>query len=72
LALKGAKVYIGARTQEKALSGISEMLKLSRLLEGFIHPLAMDLGNFEAVQKVARDFVAREERLDILVNNAAM
>jgi NAD(P)-dependent dehydrogenase (short-subunit alcohol dehydrogenase family) len=73
LVLKGAKVYVGARNEEKAMSAIREMAKRSPSLKaGYLHPLAMDLGNFKAVQEVARNFVAKEDRLDILVNNAAM
>jgi NAD(P)-dependent dehydrogenase (short-subunit alcohol dehydrogenase family) len=37
-----------------------------------LKPLAADLGNFSDVQRAAREFIAAEDRLDILVNNAAV
>ena len=66
-------MYVGARTEEKAMRGIGEMIKMSPTLKPqSLQPLAMDLGNFQAVQRVAQHFVASEKRLDILVNNAGM
>jgi NAD(P)-dependent dehydrogenase (short-subunit alcohol dehydrogenase family) len=73
LAIKGAKVYVGARNAQKAQDAIVEMRNApSTIREGNLLPLAMDLGNLSEVQKVAQAFVARETRLDILVNNAGL
>jgi NAD(P)-dependent dehydrogenase (short-subunit alcohol dehydrogenase family) len=71
LALKGAKVFIGARSLEKSASGIAAILTTSpHVLADNLKPLVMDLGNFKQVKHVAEEFVKTEPRLDILVNNA--
>lgn len=73
LALRGAKVYVGARSLAKAQFGIQEMLKESTHLQvETLKPLALDLGNLKEVRTVAEKFVKEEERLDILVNNAGL
>ncbi|KAF5984427.1 light induced alcohol dehydrogenase Bli-4 [Fusarium coicis] len=73
LALKGAKVYIGARNLQKATKAIRTMLAESpQLKPESLVPFAVDMGNFKQVQFAARKVVAEEPRLDILVNNAAV
>ncbi|KZP14456.1 short-chain dehydrogenase [Athelia psychrophila] len=73
LAIKGAKVYVGARNVQKAQAAIEEMRKdTPSIAEGNLVPLAMDLGDLKEVQTGASEFVAKEERLDILVNNAGL
>ncbi|KAH7385615.1 short-chain dehydrogenase [Pyrenochaeta sp. MPI-SDFR-AT-0127] len=73
LALKGAKVYIGARSLAKAQSGIEEIMKESPQLQAEnLKPLAIDLGNLKEVKLVAEKFGKEEDRLDILVNNAGL
>ncbi|KAF5623087.1 light induced alcohol dehydrogenase Bli-4 [Fusarium sp. NRRL 52700] len=73
LALKGAKVYIGARNLQKATKAIRTMLAQSpQLKPESLVPFAVDMGNFKQVQFAARKVVAEEPRLDILVNNAAV
>ncbi|KAJ1717549.1 hypothetical protein NYO67_219 [Aspergillus flavus] len=71
LAIKGAKVYVGARNREKSQNAIDEMLQSTpSLVHERLVPLAMDLNDFQQVQRTARGILEREERLDILVNNA--
>ncbi|KAG5809205.1 hypothetical protein H9Q74_013954 [Fusarium xylarioides] len=73
LALKGAKVYIGARNLQKATKAIRTMLAESpQLKPESLVPFAVDMGNCKQVQFAARKVVAEEPRLDILVNNAAV
>ncbi|KAI0468715.1 short-chain dehydrogenase [Xylaria cf. heliscus] len=73
LALVGARVYIGARNQEKADGAIKNMLEENPSLDpALLRPLVMDMCNFREVQRVARQFLKDEDRLDILVNNAAL
>ncbi|KAF5712174.1 light induced alcohol dehydrogenase Bli-4 [Fusarium mundagurra] len=73
LALKGAKVYIGARNLQKATKAIRTMLAESpQLKPESLVPFVVDMGNFKQVQFAARKVVAEEPRLDILVNNAAV
>ncbi|KAH7114204.1 NAD-P-binding protein [Dendryphion nanum] len=74
LALKGAKVYVGARSTEKAQSAIQAMVALSpdALPAGTLRPFVADLGNFRQVKEAAKEFISMENRLDILVNNAGI
>ncbi|KAI0909974.1 short-chain dehydrogenase [Ustulina deusta] len=73
LALAGARVYVGARSQEKADGAIKNMLEDSPSLDAAsLRPLVMDLSDFHQVRRVARRFLEDEDRLDILVNNAAL
>ncbi|KAE8318590.1 hypothetical protein BDV41DRAFT_382167 [Aspergillus transmontanensis] len=71
LAIKGAKIYVGARNREKSQHAIDEMLQSTPSLnQERLVPLAMDLNNFQQVQSTAGGILERGERLDILVNNA--
>ena len=73
LFLKGAKVFIGARSFEKALSAIESMKSSSPSSDSsLLKPLIMNLGDFKDVKRVAEKFVEEEERLDILVSNAGL
>lgn len=71
--IKGAKVYIGARSLPKAESAIVELRRLTPSVPvENLRPLVMDLNDLKEVQRVARGFVTSESRLDILVNNAVL
>jgi NAD(P)-dependent dehydrogenase (short-subunit alcohol dehydrogenase family) len=73
LVLKGARVYVGARSQEKANTAIKNMLEDNQSIDAaLLKPLIMDLCDFQSVQRAARGILESEERLDILVNNAAV
>jgi NAD(P)-dependent dehydrogenase (short-subunit alcohol dehydrogenase family) len=74
LALKGAKVYVSARSLEKAESAIKYMKENNPSLasSGLLHPLALELSDLQNIGAVARDFASKEKRLNILVNNAAL
>ncbi|KAJ3845751.1 hypothetical protein EV368DRAFT_90161 [Lentinula lateritia] len=74
LALHGAKVYVHARTLNKAQVGITAILASSqgRISVEQLEPFVVELSNLRAVRDVAAAFVAKESRLDILVNNAGV
>lgn len=74
LALKGAKVYVSARSLEKANSAIKQMKEgnPSLAVGDLLHPLALELGDLQGINAKAAKFAAEEGRLDILVNNAAL
>lgn len=75
---EGAKVYIAARNEQQSLESIEKLKEDLRLgqdgpgSDGQVHFLKLDLGDPRNVKKVAEDFMAKESRLDVLVNNAAM
>jgi len=81
LAQKGAKVYMGARNEERATAAIEEIEEELRTWKGAngedsstrgsVHWLPLNLSDPRLVKKAAIEFLGKEERLDILVNNAS-
>lgn len=73
LARSGAKVYLAARNRHKGLDAI-ERIKVAGLSpgKGQIELLELDLAAPKLAKMAAEEFLKREERLDILVNNAAV
>ncbi|HVN51088.1 MAG TPA: SDR family oxidoreductase [Acidimicrobiales bacterium] len=61
----GAKVYISSRKAEVCEEVAAELSEI-----GPCTPLPADLSSFEECERLAREIVAREPRLHILVNNA--
>lgn len=68
---KGCKVYLAARSEEKANEAIQEILsenpqgKASNLVF-----LPFDMTDLKSIKKAAETIKEKEERLDIIVNNA--
>jgi len=71
LARRGAKVYMAARNESKAVAAISE-LERQGLNDGSVVFLHCNLPDPHAVKRAAERFLQLETRLDILINNAAM
>ncbi|KAJ7758350.1 NAD-P-binding protein [Mycena metata] len=71
LARQGAKIYMASRDATKAQAAIKK-LESEGLGEGSVQFLELDLADLRGVSRVAKQFAEREERLDILVNNAAI
>jgi len=69
LARKGAKVYMGARDEGRALEAIKQ-LQADNINDGSVHWLKLDLSDPRAAQRAAQEFLEKENRLDIIVNNA--
>ncbi|KAL1732111.1 hypothetical protein EV714DRAFT_282969 [Schizophyllum commune] len=67
---KGAKVYIGARTVEKAQAGIDALKQANP--NAVALPFVAEISDLKQVKEAAAKVLETEERLDILVNNAAM
>ncbi|KAI0372109.1 NAD-P-binding protein [Pilatotrama ljubarskyi] len=69
----GAKVYIGARSEERAKAAI-ERLRAEGLEpgKGDLEWLELDLGDPRKAKQSAEAFLTKEKRLDILVNNAGV
>lgn len=72
LALKGARVYITARSTEKAQDGVTKMRGEAGSKSIDVRPLVTELASLETVRDAAKVIREKETRLDILVNNAAM
>ncbi|KAJ7083145.1 NAD-P-binding protein [Mycena belliarum] len=69
LARKGAKVYMAARSEERAADAIKQ-LKSEDIKDGSVHWLKLDLTDPRAAKQSAREFLEKEERLDILSSSA--
>lgn len=65
-------MYVGARSLEKANSAV-EAYKASAPAgsTGSFHPLVIDLSDLKQVKEAGKKFVKSEDRLNILVHNAA-
>ncbi|KAF4335898.1 reductase [Fusarium beomiforme] len=70
LALKGARVYIASRSSERVNKAISEMRQNSPDLD--LHFLKLDLQDLQSIKDTTADFMSRENRLDLLINNAGI
>jgi len=70
LARKGAEVIMACRTQDKAGAAIQQIQEeLPQAKLEFIH---LDLADLASVKKFAADFKSRNDRLDVLLNNAGI
>jgi retinol dehydrogenase-12 len=70
LFLKGAKVYIAARSQEKSQKAIDELKKETRNESVFFLRLKLDLTELVAIKAAAEQFIDKEPELHGLYNNA--
>ncbi|KAA1470089.1 NAD-P-binding protein [Dentipellis sp. KUC8613] len=72
LALHGAKVYLACRTGSKAQAAIRNIENATPSLKGQdrVVWLPLDLSSVVGSKKAAEEFLAKEKRLDILINNA--
>jgi NAD(P)-dependent dehydrogenase (short-subunit alcohol dehydrogenase family) len=67
----GAKVYITARTLEKGQKVASELNKANPDSPA-IEVVVADLSNLQSVRDGAKDFLARSNKLNVLLNNAGV
>ncbi len=65
----GAKVYISSR---KAETCDATAARLAETYGGECISIPADLSSVEAIEAFARDFQSREDRLDVLINNAGV
>ncbi|EUC31646.1 hypothetical protein COCCADRAFT_27658 [Bipolaris zeicola 26-R-13] len=65
-----ARIYLGARNQEKAQAAIADIKK--EIPEANIIFLEIDLSSFSSIARAVRVFLSEGDRLDILVNNAGI
>ncbi|USP78028.1 uncharacterized protein yc1106_05302 [Curvularia clavata] len=65
-----ARIYLGARNEEKAKAAIADIKKESP--NANIIFLKIDLASFSSIAKAVRVFLSENDRLDILVNNAGI
>lgn len=66
------RVYIAARSSEKASAAISWIKEAHPESKGTLQYLHLDLDDLHGIKASAESFLARETRLDILFNNAGV
>ncbi|KAJ7679459.1 hypothetical protein DFH06DRAFT_974876 [Mycena polygramma] len=69
LLLKNAKVYLAARSPERAAAAIKRLEDETKRMAIFIQ---LDLSDLPSVRRAADAFLAQESRLDILFNNGGV
>lgn len=69
---RNGTVYVAGRSKEKAEKAISTLQKEVYDSSGRLEFLQLDLADLPTVPKSAADFMSRESRLDVLVNNAGV
>lgn len=70
LASRGAKVIIACRDETRGKLARDEIEKVSGNKN--VHFMQLDLSSFQNIRDFAKKFIAQEERLDILINNAGV
>ncbi|KAJ7269678.1 NAD-P-binding protein [Mycena rebaudengoi] len=66
---KNAKVYLAARSEEKAMNAIKRLEQETKKSAIFLH---LDLADLPSVRKTAETFIQQEKKLDILFNNGGV
>ena len=73
LAKRNARVYIAARSESRVKEAIHSMHQSNAEATDYdLHFLSVDLQSFKSVRAAAEDFMKRESRLDLLINNAGV
>lgn len=68
---KNGRVYVAARSEAKAKQAIADIQASAPGSVGSCVFLHLDLADFDSVKRAAEEFLSKEHRLDVLVNNAA-
>ncbi|KAJ7501836.1 NAD-P-binding protein [Mycena galericulata] len=69
LLLKNAKVYLAARSPDKAAAAIKRLERETKKSAIFIQ---LDLADLPSVRKAAESFLAQESKIDLLFNNGGV
>ena len=67
----GAKLFLTVRNREKGEAVVRDILKTSQG-QGAIELLLMDLGALSSIRVAAADFLARSDKLNVLIANAGL
>ncbi|KAI5851308.1 hypothetical protein DFP73DRAFT_149391 [Morchella snyderi] len=70
LCRKGAKVYMAARTESKALAAIQDIK--SKVPTAKVEFIEMDLSSFSSIKKGVDNFLSKESKIHVLLNNAGV
>lgn len=67
-----ATVYIAARSEPKATQAIKSIQSAHPSSKGTLHYLRLDLSDLSTIHASVQEFLDKEERLDVLWNNAGV
>ncbi|KAJ7182579.1 NAD-P-binding protein [Mycena crocata] len=70
LVARNAKVYLAARSEERAQAAIDDICKSTG--KSSIHFLQVDLTDLVSVRKAAEEYISKEQELHVLINNAGV
>jgi NAD(P)-dependent dehydrogenase (short-subunit alcohol dehydrogenase family) len=65
-----SKIYMGARSEEKAQKAIADIKRMVPRADPKF--LLLDVSSFQSIEKATKVFLAENDRLDLLVNNAGI
>lgn len=69
---KNAKVYVAARSEDKANAAIESIKAASPGSKGALVFLGLDLADLTTIKKSAAEFLSKESKLHVLFNNAGV
>ncbi|KAK1574080.1 short-chain dehydrogenase [Colletotrichum navitas] len=69
---RNAKVYLAARSETRAMAAINELKELYPQSRGRCEYLFLDLNDLSTIKQSAQEFLGKEDRLDVLWNNAGV
>ena len=69
---KNGTVYLAGRSSQKAGDAIEEIRKTHRSSDGRLEFLHLNLADLSTIKQSAEGFMKREQRLDVLTNNAGV
>jgi NAD(P)-dependent dehydrogenase (short-subunit alcohol dehydrogenase family) len=72
LHMTGARIFITTRSPEKSAQAIKSIIESNRGEKGGIEALTMELGDLVSVKNAAKEFLAKSNRLNVLVCNAGI
>ena len=70
LAARGAHVVITSRNQQRGAEAVADIR--ARSANDAVEVMPLDLASIPSIHNFARDFLARSERLDVLIDNAGL
>ena len=70
LASRGARVIITSRNAERGREAVGEIRERSGRDD--VEVMSLDLASFQSIRAFTKEFLARFERLDVLINNAGV
>jgi NAD(P)-dependent dehydrogenase (short-subunit alcohol dehydrogenase family) len=72
LHMTGARIFITTRSPEKSAEAIKSIIESNGGEKGGIEALTMELGDLVSVRNAAKEFLAKSNRLNVLVCNAGI